>query len=77
MKSEPSKTTGNRFHAPLRHYHRINSEKPTTWDEWIHGEEKNSKFSTKNLRKLLKIGAFLFVAIIIIAVAIGLFIELS
>lgn len=74
---ESSRASGERFHAPIRHYHRINTQDEMSWDEWIHGRRGNHRFSSKNIKKWLKIAAVLMGLLVLAAVIVGLFIELS
>jgi len=76
-RSDSSRANSERFHAPIRHYHRINTEQEMSWDEWVHGRRSNDRFSPKNIKKWLKIGAGLLCLLTLSAVIAGLFIELS
>lgn len=76
-RSESSRATSDRFHAPIRHYHRVNTNHEISWDEWIHGRSGNNRLSPANIRKWLKISAGLLCLLALSAVIIGLFVELS
>ncbi len=76
-RSDSPGAKAERFHAPIRHYHRINTKDEMSWDEWIHGRPGQSRLSAENLRKLLKIIVAILCLAILGAVIVGLFIELS
>lgn len=66
-----------RFHAPIRHYHRIKTKDEMSWDEWIDGRPGHNRLSAENLRKWLKITVGILCLATLGAVIVGLVIELS
>lgn len=76
MKPEPKRDPANRFRAPLRHYHRTNAEDPWDWQEWVDGQAKPRKWGWPRVRKWLMILGSVLGAAILIALIVGLIIEL-
>lgn len=62
-----------RFHAGRRSYHRAESKDAATWKDWIDGTDPASRPPTKNWPK--RIGV-VFIIVVLLAVAIGLVIEM-
>ena len=71
MKHPSQRDENSRFHGNLRHYHRSNSQKQRTWDEWVDGRPIKSRSIN-----WLKIGGIAVGVVALIAVIAGLIIEL-
>lgn len=76
MKPEPKRNPADHFRAPLRHYHRTNAEDPWDWQEWVDGQGKTRKWTWPRIRKLLVIVGTVIGIIALVALIIGLVIEL-
>lgn len=71
MKHPSQRDENSRFHGSLRHYHRSNSQKQRTWDEWV--DAKPVKARSINW---LKMGGITAGVLALIAIIVGLVIEL-
>jgi hypothetical protein len=60
----------DRFHGPLRHYHRAGSQPHQTWEEWI--DKKAAKTRSKKWRKII---AILIAVLTLGGISVGLFIK--
>lgn len=76
MKPNDPLNPRNRFHTPLRHYHMINTERSVSWEEWIHGRAGRRSPTRQQLLKYLKWSAAVLGVFVLIAVFIGLWVEL-
>lgn len=74
---ESSRAIGERFHTPIRHYHRVNTQNEMSWDEWADGRPGHDRYSPENIKKWLKISACLLCLLTLGGIIVGLFIELS
>lgn len=66
-----------RFRGKVRHHHRLGGQSPTSWEEWIAGEMADRPKQTWLRLNLLKIIAIVLGVAILIAIGVGLFIEMS
>lgn len=76
VKPEPKRNPADRFRAPLRHYHRTNAEDPWDWEEWVDGRVKSRRWTWPRIRKVLGIAVAILGVAALIALAVGLVIEL-
>jgi hypothetical protein len=60
----------DRFHGPLRHYHRAGSQPHRTWEEWV-----DTKTAEPRSAKWRKIIAILITVLILGGISVGLFIK--
>lgn len=72
MKPPIHRDETSRFQGSLRHYHRAVNQNNRTWEEWIDGRVVQRKPATYWLKVVVAILA----SIILVAVVIGLYIEL-
>lgn len=73
MKPPIQRDESSRFRGSLRHYHRAVNQNNRTWDEWVDGRVVHRKSPTYWLKLVVTILA----SIILVAVVIGLYIELQ
>lgn len=62
-----------RFGGNLRHYHRAGTPTQKTWNDWVNGGEAKPPAT----RKWGKRAAVVFGALALVAIAVGLFVELG
>lgn len=72
MKHPLQRNESSRFQGSLRHYHRSVSQNNRTWEEWIDGRVVRRKPPTYWLKVVVSVVA----SLILVAVVIGLYIEL-
>jgi hypothetical protein len=72
MKPPIQRDESSRFRGSLRHYHRAVNQNNRTWEEWIDGRVVHRKPATYWLKMVVTILG----SIILVAVVIGLYIEL-
>jgi len=73
MKPPNHRDETSRFQGSLRHYHRAVNQNNRTWEEWIDGRAVQRRPPTYWLKLVVTILA----SIILVAVVIGLYIELQ
>jgi len=73
MKPPIQRDEASRFQGSLRHYHRSVSQHNRTWEEWIDGRAATRKPPTY----WLKLTVTILATIILVAVIIGLYVELQ
>jgi len=76
MKPTPKRDPKDHFRAPMRHYHRANTEDPWDWQEWVDGRAKKRIWTLPRIKKTVSITAAILGAIAVIGLIIGLVIEL-
>lgn len=66
-----------RFRGKVRHHHRVGGQPLTSWEEWIAGEMADRPKRTWFWLHFLKILAVVLGVAILIAIGVGLYIEMS
>jgi hypothetical protein len=72
MRRQFPKDDDSRFSGGVRHYHRSPSTSRGSWDFWVDGSvKKRGRFT-----QVLKIAGVILAMVALVAIAVGLFIEL-